>query len=61
MRLTRRGLLPIAACLSASLLLLALRGGEPPRTGPETEKRFPPLQELERRLDEKAAIYRKLD
>jgi putative membrane-bound dehydrogenase-like protein len=44
MRLTRRGLLPIAACLSASLLLLALRGGEPPRTGPETEKRFPPLQ-----------------
>src|SRR5262249_4850407 len=33
--------------LAASSLILAglsLTGGEPPQTGPDTEKRFPPLQ-----------------
>jgi putative membrane-bound dehydrogenase-like protein len=32
------------AALSLILAGLSLTGGEPPQTGPETEKRFPPLQ-----------------
>ncbi len=33
-----------AACGALLLAMLPLAGKEPPRTGPETEKRFPPLQ-----------------
>jgi putative membrane-bound dehydrogenase-like protein len=36
-------LLP-AACAVASLVWFSLAGKEPPRTGPATEKRFPPLK-----------------
>jgi len=41
MKSTFVGLLGLAACWAA---LLSARGDEPPRTGPETEKRFPRLK-----------------
>jgi putative membrane-bound dehydrogenase-like protein len=34
----------LTACALAALAGLPLAGGEPPKTGPETEKRFPPLK-----------------
>src|SRR5207245_3483969 len=37
-----RLLLP-GTCVATLLGVLWLRGDEPPRTGPQTEKRFPPL------------------
>src|SRR5262249_32294126 len=33
----------VGACIT-TLLCVLLRGDEPPRTGPQTEKRFPPLK-----------------
>ncbi len=43
MRRLRFGLL-LAACTLAAPALFPAAGGQPPRTGPETEKRFPPLR-----------------
>src|SRR5207253_3819434 len=34
----------VGACLLTLVSVLLLHGGEPPRTGPQTEKRFPPLK-----------------
>src|SRR6476661_4298426 len=34
----------LAPCVPALMSVLLLGAGEPPRTGPQTEKRFPPLK-----------------
>src|SRR5437879_7906160 len=44
MKSTPRGLFLLGTCIAALSSSLWLRGDEPARVGPQTEKRFPPLQ-----------------
>src|SRR5262249_28849083 len=44
MRITRSGPILLVACGLVLAGALSRSGGEPPTTGPQTEKRFPPLQ-----------------
>ena len=44
MRVTTPRLVLLGACAAAGLGGLWLRGDAPPRTGPQAEKRFPPLK-----------------
>jgi putative membrane-bound dehydrogenase-like protein len=44
MKLNRRHVFLLGTCLLTLPGVLSLRGDEPPRTGPRTEKRFPPLK-----------------
>src|SRR5262245_51522708 len=44
MSLSIRWLLPLGTLVAAFLGVFLLHGDEPPKTGPQTEKRFPPLK-----------------
>jgi hypothetical protein len=44
MKLNWRHVFLSGSCLLTLPGMLSLRGEDPPRTGPQTEKRFPPLK-----------------